>query len=363
MYFTEWGFLAKINKISIFMKGPCKQKPLVVSASTDWGLVMSIPKAKVGRVAHRERIAVMGKSRNEKKDDGGLPWYVGDPDPTAEVVETIVNRFHTYAMLGQGKLHSGNEEEKRIARTFLECEGFVREYFKDKARQIDTPEARNKAHDVLQLVVKFYDWFHPGGQVTEQEMESYMKLLRRWERVVQRFNMCMPSGNQAKKPGETWQKDERSKIMITAGTSKENWEAIRSEYDISKKDFGKKINFVSDPFKRNVIFRDVEHAFVLASHGFSKPALILAGGVIEELLRQYLEHKDIKPKNKRFVDYIKACENNDLLKRGASRLSDSIRDFRNLVHLENEKTKRHTVSKATAKGAVSSIFTIANDFQ
>lgn len=167
----------------------------------------------------------------------------------------------------------------------------------------------------------------------------------------------------AEEPAEPEQKDEGSKTMITVRTSKENWEAIRSEYDISKKDFGKKINFVSDLFKRKIIFRDVEHAFVLASQGFSKPALILAGGVIEELLRQYLERKNIKPKNKRFVDYITACEDNGLLKRGVSRLSDSVRNFRNLVHLENEKTRRDTVLKATAKGTVSSIFTIANDFQ
>jgi hypothetical protein len=168
---------------------------------------------------------------------------------------------------------------------------------------------------------------------------------------------------QEAKQAETEQKHEGSKIMITAGTSKENWEAIRSEYDISKKDFGKKINFVSDSFKRKIIFRDVEHAFVLASQSYSKPALILAGGVIEELLRLYLEHKKIKPKTKRFVDYIAACEDNGLLKRGVSRLSDSIRDFRNLVHISKEETKQHTISKATAKGAVSSIFTIANDFQ
>lgn len=162
---------------------------------------------------------------------------------------------------------------------------------------------------------------------------------------------------------ETEQGDKVSKITIMARTSEENWEAIRSEYDISRKDFGKKINFVSDSFKRKIIFRDVEHAFVLASQGYSKPALILAGGVIEELLRLYLEHKKIKPKDKKFFAYIKACEDNDLLKRGVSRLSDSIRDFRNLVHLNNEETKSHTVSKATAKGAVSSIFTIANDFR
>ncbi len=166
-----------------------------------------------------------------------------------------------------------------------------------------------------------------------------------------------------KQTAETEEKGEGSKIMIMERTSKENWEAIRSEYGISKKDFGKKINFVSDRFKRKIIFRDVEHAFVLASQGFSKPALILAGGVIEELLRLYLKHKNIKPTNNRFVDYVKTCEDNGLLKRGVSRLSDSIRDFRNLVHLETEETQRHTVSQATAKGAVSSIFTIANDFQ
>lgn len=42
--------------------------------------------------------------------------------------------------------------------------------------------------------------------------------------------------------------------------------------------------------------------------------------------------------------------------------TDSLRHFRNLVHLEKETSSKFTISKATAKGAVSSIFTIANDF-
>jgi hypothetical protein len=156
----------------------------------------------------------------------------------------------------------------------------------------------------------------------------------------------------------------RNMLMKNVSSSQENWEAIKSEYDISKMDFGKKINFVKDPFKRKVIFRDVEQAFVLVSQGFSKPAIILAGGVIEELLRLYLDHKNIKMKSDdSFFDYIKACEDNRFLKRGVLRLTDSVRDFRNLVHLAKETEKKHTISKATAKGAVSSIFTIANDFQ
>jgi len=93
--------------------------------------------------------------------------------------------------------------------------------------------------------------------------------------------------------------------------------------------------------------------------------VILAGGVIEELLRLYLTQNGIspqKPLKKDFKGYIQTCEQNKLLKSGTSHLSDSARHFRNIVHLSKEVTKKHTISKATAKGAVSSIFTVANDF-
>jgi hypothetical protein len=157
--------------------------------------------------------------------------------------------------------------------------------------------------------------------------------------------------------------EEKSTLVKDTKSTKEIWESIKSEYDISRREFGKKINFVKDPFKRKILFRDVEQAFVLASQGFSKPAIILAGGVIEELLRLYLEHKNIQAQGDKFFQYIDACEKKGIMKPAISKLTDSVRDFRNLVHLKNEKEKRHTISMATAKGAVSSIFTIANDFQ
>ncbi len=149
---------------------------------------------------------------------------------------------------------------------------------------------------------------------------------------------------------------------LSATLSKGNWKAIENEYDETKKSFGKKINFVSDSHRRKIIFRDVEHSFVLAYLGFSKPAVILAGSVIEELLRLYLKHKNITPTNESFDGYIQTCEQKGLLKAGISRLSDSARHFRNLVHLSKEETKSHTISKSMAKGAVASIFTITNDF-
>ena len=140
------------------------------------------------------------------------------------------------------------------------------------------------------------------------------------------------------------------------------WSEIESEYGVSKKSFGKRINFVKDGFKRKVIYRDTEQAFMLARQGFTKPAVVLAGGVIEELLRLYLERKGVTPRNNNLHSYTRAREEKDLLKGAINKLADSVRQFRNIVHLERESSAKHTILKATAKAAVASVFTIANDF-
>ena len=151
-------------------------------------------------------------------------------------------------------------------------------------------------------------------------------------------------------------------LGYTALKSTDIWEKIESELGFSKKMIGLKIRFVSDSFKRKIIFRDIEHSYVLATMGYSKPSVILVGGIIEELLRLYLDYNNIKIKNGTLNKYIIACEDKNLLKKGVSSLTDSFRHFRNIVHLSNEVDKRHTISKATAKSAVASIFTISSDF-
>lgn len=141
-----------------------------------------------------------------------------------------------------------------------------------------------------------------------------------------------------------------------------SWLTLTDEYGITKRQFGKKISFIKDKYTRSVIFRDIEHAYILAKNGFSKPAVILSGAIIEEMLRQYLIYKNIKPQKNTFNEYIKSCEDNNLLKKAINKLSDSVREFRNIVHISKETTKKHTISKATAIGAITSIFTVANDF-
>ncbi len=242
---------------------------------------------------------------------------------------------------------------------------------KDLSSFIDITE--KEAEIALRYIYELGDFFGGGGLTDKyygmkiaqfrHDNSAYDKFLRfkSLEQEMERSFISRISYGVRKKKNKT-SSSQTPDIFSIQQPAQDTWNDIYDNYDVTKRTFGKKINFVTDKYKRKIIFRDVEHAFLLASKGFSKPALILAGGVIEELLRLYLEHKNIKPGKKQFFAYIKTCEDNDLLKRGVSRLTDSIRDFRNLVHLDNEAVKKHAVSKATAQTAIASIFTIVNDF-
>jgi hypothetical protein len=270
------------------------------------------------------------------------------------------------------------------------AEGF-RSYAKSIAKQLNIFAYCQNGSEVTRLYLFYRPVIENWGKLTKENFPNSLKLpdlptliensyyagLTRLEEYCEKAaqkliaNPDLASQRPTEASGEAGDEEKQTSeinkvkgglLMVTTDASKKNWEKIKSEYDCSKKELAKKINFVKDAFKRKIIFRDVEQAFVLASHGFAKPAVILAGGVIEELLKEFLKHKNIKPKIDTFSEYIKACENNRVLERGVSRLSDAIRDFRNLVHISREESKRYTLSKATAIGAVSSIFTIANDF-
>lgn len=140
------------------------------------------------------------------------------------------------------------------------------------------------------------------------------------------------------------------------------WSEIEKDYEISKVGLGRKIRFVREDFVREILFRDIADAYNLAHLGYSKPAVILTGGVMEELLRQYLIYKKVTLMGNTFDSYLKSCEDAGLLKSAIHKLTDSFRHFRNLVHIEKETSSRHTLSKATAISAVSSLFTLVNDF-
>lgn len=203
-----------------------------------------------------------------------------------------------------------------------------------------------------------------GIQFKSAESEINNERNRSLDKINTEIDLLMLAlKNDKKKSAKNEKKIERlGSTMKTSPSSTKIWDEIQREEGITKRAFGKKINFVSDKFKRKILFRDIEQAYMLAKSGFCKPAVILSGGVIEELLRLYLDHHNVDYKGKTFDSYIKACADNGLIKISMSRLSDSVRHFRNLVHIAREGDKSHTISKSAANGAISSIFTIANDF-
>ena len=144
--------------------------------------------------------------------------------------------------------------------------------------------------------------------------------------------------------------------------SNDIWNSIAREYEIDYTLFLEKIYFINSNYIKDIIMRDIGHSFILAKMGLSKPAVILAGGVIEVLLETYLDHHGKKGSSSSFNEYIETCEDEGFLKSAIGHLSHYVRHFRNYVHLPKEKSERHKISKATAIGAVSSIFTIINDF-
>jgi len=206
----------------------------------------------------------------------------------------------------------------------------------------------NKVGPLLKFNQQYYVNFMQNAYKMNLNLSSYT--------LIPAFNIMVSQLQMAVNELENLEEEEEEMNVSYS------WTTLAEEFGITKKEFGGKINFVKDAFRRKIIFRDIEQAYILAKNGFSKPSVILSGAIIEELLRLYLIQNKIKPDRKTFDEYIKACQNNGLLKSAIHKLSDSVRYFRNLVHMVNEKEKRYTISKATAIGAVSSIFTIANDF-
>ena len=139
------------------------------------------------------------------------------------------------------------------------------------------------------------------------------------------------------------------------------WKFIKNDYGISKNIFGKNLNFIKNKHTRGVIFRDVAHSYLLLHDGFLKSAIILAGSIIEEILRQFLLAQNIRPDKDTFEKYIDACYKYDILKKGTNQLTESLRLFRNISHISREIQDNIKVSKSIAAGAVASIFTIVNN--
>jgi len=228
----------------------------------------------------------------------------------------------------------------------------------ERAKQLIEGQIKNLKFEMEKFCRRF-----PGPDsyldlINSRIKDEKNKLISYTKREVDIFQKQSESKTQGKKVFSEISITEKEIQLSTLNA----WARIKNEFGVSNLTFGRKIYFVKDKFKRKIIFRDTLNTYMLAEKGFSKSAVILAGSIIEELLCLYLEYKNIHPAKNNFNEYIKLCESKGILKKGISKLSDSVRHFRNIVHLKNELSPKYTISKAAAKNAVSSIFIISNDF-
>ncbi len=279
-------------------------------------------------------------SNNELKENTILPEY-----------RTVVGQY--YDIYGR-QLYIDDPKltfirEERLRNSVLELEKLVN---KDEILSISNPDHLSIIKENLGVEVSELKF---SSANISGILQAIRTKLSDWlfDMDKEKGNGNMEKNPIIKKTINHWDKEMEKNI----------WLEIESQYGRSKRVVGKRINFIRETFRREIIFRDIAQSYYLANIGFSKPALILAGSVIEELLRNYIIYKGFTASGKTFNSYIKTCEDNNLLKMPLHGLNDSNRHFRNLVHMEKEQSKRHTISKTTAIGAVTSIFTLVNDFE
>ena len=205
--------------------------------------------------------------------------------------------------------------------------------------------------EILFLKVSFYTAHNAFDRILsftnlEEELEKFFD-----SGTKQKYNRVVPVSAKSKV------------IKPILDGKKDVWKEIENEFHLTKRAVGKKLNFIKSSKKKKILFRDIEHSYYLSKYGSAKPAIILAGGVIEELLKSHLEHKNINTNNKSFDDIIKLCKEHDsFLDIANLQLSDSARLFRNYVHIDKETKSKLKISSPMSSSAVSTIFTVISNF-
>jgi hypothetical protein len=113
------------------------------------------------------------------------------------------------------------------------------------------------------------------------------------------------------------------------------WNKGISHEEITKKKIGisKKtlFSFIKDIKTRSILTRDYAFAEICREHKMFKPAIILYGSIMEEILRNILNS------DKYYSDLITEGKVKNIIEPPLARKIEFIRDFRNYVHIHLEK--------------------------
>lgn len=150
------------------------------------------------------------------------------------------------------------------------------------------------------------------------------------------------------------------------------WEQVTEEFAVTKRKLAKRIPYVLNRKVRAIIYRDIEDAMRCKQHSLWKPSVILAGGVVECLMRNLVDsvgdekkvrtaYKEFFPERKHkkpetLEEYIGVCRHLGLVDGSIADLLSAVRGWRNLVHPDKERRSALKPDKNMAETALRSIF-------
>ncbi len=139
----------------------------------------------------------------------------------------------------------------------------------------------------------------------------------------------MPKKGEKHKP-ETLQKISISRKGKKAWNKSKPWEKLeKREIGIGKRQI---LKWIKDKDLQTIIRRDYATAQICEEEGLFKPAIILYAGLLEALLRYKID----KDKEEKFEKLIEKASQLQLIKREQASHMQTVRDFRNYVHIYKE---------------------------
>ncbi len=125
---------------------------------------------------------------NNKEESRELPWYIGAPEPTPQIIRKIVVKFPFYVSI--------RPEISCYYATFYKCRDIVKAYF----TQAKSSKMQQIAEEAWKLVDQLVSLFEMGKNL---DLNCWNVLNSKWDTVIRKFDMCMVSGEQQEKPAET----------------------------------------------------------------------------------------------------------------------------------------------------------------
>ncbi|MBA7693199.1 hypothetical protein ES703_101775 [subsurface metagenome] len=217
----------------------------------------------------------MGKVEHDNKEGSNWPWDYQE-EPTLAVLSKIVHNLPSYAH----DVLEKKPEEVGMTDSLQGCFQIychvVKDHFEKVAKNAlasdkkKLSEITEEAFDLIDKLLEYVDKrLSPGPGMTYIPLHypySYWELNNKWDTLVRKVDKTMEQFFICQAPRTNIRNGElpKGQTMPTSGTfwkkpsSRDIWNDIYEDFEVKKLTFAKKINFVTDAYKRKTVFRDIE---------------------------------------------------------------------------------------------------------